>query len=129
MEWHELMRLLVGDDAVSKAALAALVDGGEYVIWEETELSSEIRARAYESRRRSYQRRGIETMGLERGVQLLREHAQPIRAGKITTVDGSWIFQLFLTEDVSNLVACIGGRRPERRSTPAAGHAADKTSP
>ncbi|WP_203616567.1 hypothetical protein [Streptomyces sp. SID13726] len=50
-------------------------------------------------------------------MQLLREHAQPIRAGKITAVDGSWIFQLFLTEDVSDLVACIGGRLPERRST------------
>ncbi|MER7513636.1 hypothetical protein ABTX82_35720 [Streptomyces lavendulae] len=118
MERHELMQLLAGGDAVSKAALAALVDGGEYVIWEETELSSDVRARAYESRRRSYQRRGIETMGLERGVQLLREHARPVRTGKITSVDGSWIFQLFLTEEGSDLVACIGGRRPERRSTP-----------
>ncbi|MER6315044.1 hypothetical protein ABT237_14890 [Streptomyces sp. NPDC001581] len=114
MERHELIRLLAGDDAVSKAALAALVDGGEYVIWEETELSSEARARAYESRGRSYQRRGVETLGLERGVQLLREHAQPIHAGKITAVDGSWIFHFFLTEDRSDLVACIGGRRPER---------------
>ncbi|MFD5410829.1 hypothetical protein [Streptomyces nojiriensis] len=115
MERHELMRLLAGHDEASKAALAALVDGGEYVVWEEITLSSEVRARGYESRRRSYQRRGIETLGLERGVQLLREHAQPVRTGKITTVDGSWIFQFFLTEDGSDLVACIGGRRPERR--------------
>ncbi|MFE3555142.1 hypothetical protein ACFXKW_09800 [Streptomyces sp. NPDC059193] len=116
MERHELMRLLAGDDEASKAALAALVGGGEYVVWEEITLSSEVRARGYESRRRSYQRRGVETLGLERGVQLLREHAQPVRTGKITAVDSSWIYQLFLTEDGSELVACIGGRLPERRA-------------
>ncbi|MFI5545655.1 hypothetical protein ACIA6E_17985 [Streptomyces sp. NPDC051815] len=116
MERQELMRLLARDDEASKAALAALVDGADYVVWEGVDLSSEGYAKGYESRRRSYQRRGIETLGLERGVQLLREHAQPVRTGKITALDGSWVYQLFLTEEGSELVACIGGRRPERRA-------------
>ncbi|KOG52701.1 hypothetical protein ADK75_16035 [Streptomyces virginiae] len=115
MERHELMRLLAGDDAASKAALASLADGADYVVWEDVGLSSEVYAQGHESRRRSYQRRGLETLGLERAVQLLREHAQPVHTGRITAVDSSWIFQLFLTEDGSELVACIGGRRPERR--------------
>ncbi|MFJ2748781.1 hypothetical protein [Streptomyces sp. NPDC087297] len=116
MERHELMRLLAGDDAASKAALAALAQGADYVVWEGVGLSSEDYARGYESRRRSFQRRGIELLGWERGVQLLRERTQPIRTGKITAVDSSWSYQLFLTEDGSELVACIGGRRPERRA-------------
>ncbi|MEU6209830.1 hypothetical protein ABZ891_07930 [Streptomyces sp. NPDC047023] len=116
MERHELIRLLAGDDEASKAALAALLGGADYVVWEGVRLSSEDYAQGYESRRRSYQRRGVETLGLERGVQLLREHAQPIRKGKITAVDSSWSYRLFLTEDGGQLVACIGGRRPERRA-------------
>ncbi|MFD4141751.1 hypothetical protein [Streptomyces sp. NPDC058572] len=115
MELDQLMRLLAGDDEASKAALAALVGGADYVVWEDGALPSEACARSYESRRRSFRRRGIETLGLERAVQLLRERAQPIRPGKITSVDRSWIFMLFLTEDGSAPVACIGGRRLDGR--------------
>ncbi|MFF9053294.1 hypothetical protein ACF09Z_19335 [Streptomyces erythrochromogenes] len=60
----------------------------------------------------------LEFLGLDRGVQLLREHAQPVRKGKITAVDSSWSYRLFLTEDGGELVACIGERRPERRPSP-----------
>ncbi|MEU5064053.1 hypothetical protein AB0G95_08535 [Streptomyces virginiae] len=116
MERHELMRLLAGDDDASRAALAALVDGADYVVWEDMGLSSQVYAQGYESRRRSFQRRGVETLGLERAVQLLREHARPTRGGKVTAADNSWIFMLFFTEDGSELVACIGARRPDRRS-------------
>ncbi|MFF4319972.1 hypothetical protein [Streptomyces sp. NPDC001568] len=109
------MRLLAGDDEASKAALAALVDGDDFVVWEDGTLSSEEQARRYEYRRGSLRRRGIETLGLERAVQLLGERDQPIRLGKITSVDRSRIFMLFLTEDGSALMACIGGQRPDGR--------------
>lgn len=115
MERDQLMRLLAGGDEASKAALAALVEGADYVVWEDQALPSEAYARNYESRRGSLRRRGIETLGLERAVQLLRERAQPIRLGKITAVDRSWIFMLFLTGDGGALVACIGGRRLDGR--------------
>ncbi|KJY20332.1 MULTISPECIES: hypothetical protein [unclassified Streptomyces] len=128
MERLDLMRLLAGEDEASKAALAALADGADHVVWEGVDLSSEDYARGYESRRRSCQRRGIETLGWERALRLLREHAQPVRRGRITAVDGSWTFYLFLTEDGGELVACIGGRRPERRA-PEAGRSAGQASP
>ncbi|MEV6571206.1 hypothetical protein [Streptomyces sp. NPDC051577] len=115
MERDQLMRLLVGDDEASKAALAALVDGDDFVVWEDATLSSYAHARTYENRRASLRRRGIETLGLDRAVQLLRERDQPIRLGKITSVDRSRIFMVFLTEDGSAPVACIGGQRPDGR--------------
>ncbi|MFJ9075617.1 hypothetical protein ACIRO3_10215 [Streptomyces sp. NPDC102278] len=113
MERDQLLQLLVGDDEASKAALAALAEGDDFVVWEDGTLSSETQARRYANRRGSLRRRGIETLGLERAVQLFRERDQPLRLGKITSVDRSRVFMLFLTEDGSALVACIGGHRPD----------------
>lgn len=53
----------------------------------------------------------METTGLERAVQLLARHDQPVRLGQIKAADGSWVFMLFLTEDSSTLVACTGVRQ------------------
>ncbi|MFE5723958.1 hypothetical protein [Streptomyces erythrochromogenes] len=39
----------------------------------------------------------LEFLGLDRGVELLREHAQPVRTGKITAVDSPWSYRLFLS--------------------------------
>ncbi|WP_371678531.1 hypothetical protein [Streptomyces sp. NBC_01276] len=115
MERHELMRLLAGDDAASKAALAALVDGGEYVVTEDWIISSEVHARVLTKRLPSMRRRGVETLEVERAVQILGERAQPILCGIVRDSDGSWLFRFFLTEDGGALVACIGMRRPDKR--------------
>lgn len=114
MERHELMRLLAGDDASSKAALAALADGGEYVVWEDWIMSSEDHARVLTTRLRSMRRRGMETLGVERAVRILSEDAQPILSGLVRASDGWWGFRFFLTEDGGALVACLGIRRRDR---------------
>ncbi|MFD9336453.1 hypothetical protein ACFWBF_18920 [Streptomyces sp. NPDC060028] len=114
MERQQLMRLLAGDDAASKAALAALVGGGEYSVLEDWIVSSEVHARVLTTRLRSLRWRGIETVGMERAVQILGEHAQPILSGLVRAPDGSWGFRFFLTEDGGALVACIGKRMPDR---------------
>ncbi|MEW2414922.1 hypothetical protein AB0953_14525 [Streptomyces sp. NPDC046866] len=115
MERNELMRLLAGDDAASKAALAALVGGGEYVVWWDWIMSSEAHAQVLTTRLRGMRRRGMETLGVERAAQILTERAQPILSGLVRAPDGSWGFRFFLTEDGGALVACIGIRRPDKR--------------
>ncbi|MFD7084444.1 hypothetical protein ACFYXV_13945 [Streptomyces sp. NPDC002181] len=114
MERQQLMRLLGGDDAASKAALAALVGGGEYSVLEDWIVSSEVHARVLTTRLRSLRWRGIETLGMERAVQILSERAQPILSGLVRSSDGSWGFRLFLSADGGALVACIGKRLPDR---------------
>lgn len=113
MKRDELMRLLVGDDAPSKAARVALAGGGEYVVLEGGARLSDSHAGIFAIRLRSMRRKGAQTLGWERAVQLLREHAQPIRIGYIPAPDGAWIYTVFLTGDGSELVACAGVRRPE----------------
>ncbi|MGJ0152821.1 hypothetical protein ACR3S4_05575 [Streptomyces sp. CH8.1] len=110
MERHQLMRLLAGDDEPSKAALAALTGGADYVVWEGGSRRSDGHAGVFTIRHRCMQRKGAENLGWERALELLREHAQPIRIGQITALDRSWIYTIFLTEDGSALVACAGVR-------------------
>lgn len=115
MERHLLMRLLVGDDEASMAALAALRADATHVVWDGA-VPSERLARIYARRLHHTRRRGIETLGLERAVQLLDRYGQPVHLGQITAVDRAWIFMLFLTEDAGTLVACTGVRRPGEQS-------------
>ncbi|MEU9084539.1 hypothetical protein [Streptomyces sp. NPDC048357] len=110
MERHELMRLLAGDDAVSKAALTALADGADYVVWDAGTRLSDGHAGIFAIRHRCMQRKGVENLGWERALGFLRGHAQPIRIGQITAPDRSWIYTIFLTEDSGALVACAGVR-------------------
>lgn len=110
MEREELERLLIATDEASVAALAALRGGGTYVVWEGTTSVAPL-ALVYGRRLRHTSRRGIETVNLERAVELLGRHRQPVRLGQIRTADASWTFILFLTEDGSRLITCTGVRR------------------
>ncbi|WP_242513993.1 hypothetical protein [Streptomyces leeuwenhoekii] len=110
MERELLERLLVGNDAASVAALAALRCGGSHVIWDGT-TSAEALARVYERRLRHTRHRGIETTNLAHAVDLLGRQQCPVRLGQITAADGSWTFMLFLSEDGSRLIVCTGVRR------------------
>ena len=111
MEREQLERLLTGDDEASLAALAALHGGASYVVWEGT-ASADSLAKIYGRRLRLTVRNGTETTGLERTVQLLARHGQPVRLGQIRVADGSWVFMLFLNQDGSELLACTGIRQP-----------------
>lgn len=110
LDREQLERMLAGDDETSSAALAVLRDGASHVVWEGT-TSAKSLARIYGRRLRHTLRRGIETTSLERAVQLLGRHGQPVRLGQITSTDGAWVFMLFITEDSSGLVACTGVRQ------------------
>ncbi len=110
MERHVLMRLLAGDDESSAAALAVLQGGATYVVWDRT-VPAERHAGVYARRLRRVRLKGIEPLGLERAVELLRQHGRPVRGGMIESADRTWTFLLFLTEDGSALVACAGVQR------------------
>ncbi|MFF2205663.1 hypothetical protein [Streptomyces sp. NPDC058145] len=112
MKRERLERLLVDSGEASVAALAALRRGGPYVVWDGA-TSAESLARAYGRRLLHTRRRGIETTDLERAVELLGRHQQPVRLGQVRTADGSWTFMLFLTHDGSRLIACTGVRRTQ----------------
>lgn len=113
MEREQLERLLSGGDEASSAALAALRRGGSFVIWEGT-ASVEPVARIYGQRLRRTRRKGIQTIGFERAVELLKEHDQPIGMGQVRAGDGSWVFMLFLSEDGKALLACTGVQQRSR---------------
>ncbi|WP_406270344.1 hypothetical protein OHT93_18480 [Streptomyces sp. NBC_00191] len=113
MERDLLALLLADDDDASVAALAALRSGASYVVWDGAP-PSEALAQVYGRRLRHTRRKGIETLGLQRAVQLLRQHDQLVRLGQVRTTDGAWVFMLFLIEDGSALVACTGVRQRDQ---------------
>ncbi|MFE0136177.1 hypothetical protein ACFWY6_32115 [Streptomyces sp. NPDC059037] len=107
---EQLEALLAGDDEAPSTALDALRGGASHVVWEGT-ASAESLAHVYGRRLRHTLRKGIETTGLERAVELLGRHGQPVRLGQINSADGAWVFMLFITEDSRGLVACTGVRQ------------------
>ncbi|WP_406733760.1 hypothetical protein [Streptomyces sp. NBC_01794] len=105
MERHLLEKLLAGEDETSVAALAALRSGATYRVWDTTH-PAEQHAGVFARRLRRMRLHGVEPLGLERMVQLLREHSRPVRGGLIDSVDQKWTFLIYFTEDGSALVAC-----------------------
>ncbi|MFJ3878147.1 hypothetical protein ACIPW5_11865 [Streptomyces sp. NPDC090077] len=104
MEQHVLERLLAGDDEASTAALRS---GATYEVWDGT-VPVGPSIGVFGRRLQRMRLHGVEPLGLERALQLLREHDRPVRRGMIDSTDRSWYFLLFFTEDSSALVACAG---------------------
>ncbi|MFJ3922649.1 hypothetical protein [Streptomyces sp. NPDC090022] len=117
MERHALERLLSGDDELSVAALAALRDGATFHTWA-TAAPAGQHAGVFARRLRRMRLHGVEPLGLEQMVQLLREHDRPVRGGMIDTVDQKWSFLFYFTEDRSALVACARLQRWVEQSPP-----------
>ncbi|MFD8504281.1 hypothetical protein ACFV2L_16370 [Streptomyces sp. NPDC059687] len=115
MEQQALEKLLAGDDEASAAALAALRGGATYHVWDTTH-PAEQHAGVFARRLRRMRLHGVEPLGLERMVQLLREHGRPVRGGLIDSADQKWTFLIYFTEDGSALVACARFQRWVERS-------------
>jgi hypothetical protein len=111
MERHVLESLLAGDDEASVAALAILRSGAAYWVGDRAQPASR-HAGVFERRLQRMRMHGLEPLGLERAVQLVREHGRPVRTGLIDSADRTWTTLLFLTEDGSALVACAGWPLP-----------------
>ncbi|WP_371603863.1 hypothetical protein OG345_28575 [Streptomyces sp. NBC_01220] len=111
MERHVLESLLAGDDEPSVIALATLRSGATYWVAERAQPAGR-HAGVYKHRLQRMRMHGLEPLGLERAVQLIREQGRPVRTGLIDAADRTWTTLLFLNEDGSALVACAGWPLP-----------------
>ncbi|TXS42447.1 hypothetical protein [Streptomyces sp. OR43] len=117
MERHVLESLLSGDDDASVIALATLRNGATYWVADQARPAGQ-HAGVFKHRLRRMRMRGLEPLGLERAVQLVREHGRPVRTGLIDATDRTWTTLLFLSEDGSTLVACAGWPLPPAARNP-----------
>lgn len=117
MERRVLESLLAGDDEASVIALATLRSGATYWVADRAQPAGQ-HAGVFNRRLRRMRLHGLEPLGLERAVQLVREHGQPVRTGLIDAADRKWTTLLFITEDGSALVACAGWSLPLVRKPP-----------
>lgn len=111
MKRHALESLLSGDDEASVIALATLRSGATYWVGDQAQPAG-AHAGVFKRRLQRMRMHGLEPLGLERAVQLVREHGRPVRTGLIDSGDRTWTTLLFLTEDGSALVACAGWPLP-----------------
>ncbi|MFF8291006.1 hypothetical protein ACF068_17500 [Streptomyces sp. NPDC016309] len=117
MERHVLESLLTVDDEVSVIALATLRSGATYWVADRAQPAGQ-HAGVFKRRLHRMRVHGLEPLGLERAVQLILEHGQPVRTGLIDAPDRTWTTLLFISEDGSALVACAGWPLPLVRKPP-----------
>lgn len=110
---ERLARLLADQTPACGPARAALLSGGDALLWDGAGPAAPT-ARIYEVRLEHTRANGIDTVGLAETVEILRRHEDRLRMGRIITSDGSWVFFLFLTADGRTLVACTGVRQQQR---------------
>ncbi|MFD9749125.1 hypothetical protein ACFWZK_35135 [[Kitasatospora] papulosa] len=109
-----LAEMLNGQTTACEPAKAALLGGGDFVMWDGTVPGQQL-ARIYAARHRRAMRRGAETLALSTTVDILTQYGTaPLRIGSIFTRDRTWAFMLFLAEDASVVLACTGVRRADQ---------------
>ena len=114
MDRAELAGMLGDRTAACEPARAALLDGGDFVVWDGSVPSHGL-AGVYAARLRRARKRGTETLALPSTVDILtRLEAARVRIGCVLSPDRTWAFMLFLTNDADTVFACTGVRRAER---------------
>lgn len=113
MDRAELAGMLADQTTACEPARAALLDGGDFVVWEGSVPSQQLTG-IYAARLRRARKRGTETLALPSTVDILtRLEAAQVRIGCISSPDRTWAFMLFLADDASMVLACTGVRRAE----------------
>lgn len=91
------------------ACLKALEDGARFEIWENDVLTAAL-ANIYSQRARRMREKSQPTLGISEALEALE--SCDLAAVNIGFVDdrprGGYYFQLFLTTDLSDVVACFG---------------------
>ncbi|MEU6657822.1 hypothetical protein [Streptomyces sp. NPDC046821] len=114
MNRAELAGMLNGRSEACEPAKAALLGGGDFVVWDGTAPGQRL-ADVYAARDRRARKRGTETLALSATVDILTQYGTtPLRPGCIFSPDRTWAFMLFLTEDARSILACTGVRRTVR---------------
>jgi hypothetical protein len=111
LERAQLAELLGDQTEAHKQAREALLDGGEFHVWEEMVSAKEL-AKVYTRRLKHTEKRGIETLGLPETVEIVRQQGYgEVRLGRIISPAGSWVFMLFLHATDTEILACTGVRQ------------------
>ena len=114
MDRAELAGMLGDQTTACEPARAALLDGGDFVVWDGRVPSQEL-AGIYAARLRRTGKRGTETLALPSTVDIFtRLEAAQVKIGSILSPDRTWAFMLFLADDASTVVACTGVRQDAR---------------
>ncbi|MFJ7998724.1 hypothetical protein ACIQ7D_16495 [Streptomyces sp. NPDC096310] len=109
-----LAGMLSDQTTACEAARTALLNGGDFVVWDGGVPSRQL-AGIYAARLRRARKRGTETLALPSTVDILtRLEAAQVRIGCIFSPDRTWAFMLFLADDVNSVLACTGVRQAER---------------
>jgi hypothetical protein len=108
MDRDRLTQLLDRDGEAFVACRRAVLAGASFWVTDHTQTAS-IFAAIYARRDRHTRERGIETLGFTRAVDDLRACGEePVCVGAVDLDDPPYHFQLFLNEDATAVVACLG---------------------
>jgi hypothetical protein len=103
-----LVGMLRRDGEAFDACRQALVAGARFWVTEHTQQAS-ILVGIYARRDRHTQQRAIPTLGFAQAVDDLRSRGgDPVRIGAVDSDNPPYHFQLFLNEDATAVVACLG---------------------
>jgi hypothetical protein len=108
VERNELAQLLDISGYASGACRHALLGGAGFIVWDGAVPASQILP-AYERRAVRTVADGTPTLGFADTVAALRRvGSQPVRLGQVTVTDPPYLFMLFLSDDASTVVGCLG---------------------
>ncbi|WP_432139424.1 hypothetical protein [Streptomyces sp. bgisy154] len=114
MDRAELAVMLGDQTTACEPARAALLAGGDFVVWDGRVPGQQL-AGIYAARLRRARKRGAETLALPSTVDILtRLEAAQARIGCIFSPDRTWAFMLFLADDAGSVLACTGVRQDAR---------------
>jgi hypothetical protein len=110
MDRGDLARRLIGEGEPFAACRRAVLSGAPFWIDEQEHLTSaSVLASIYAQRHKHTTRRGIPTAGFAAAVDALRAHGeQLVRIGAVDVPDPPYHYQLFLTQDLTTVVAVLG---------------------
>jgi hypothetical protein len=117
VERAQLAQLLDNTGYAAGACRHALLDGAGFIMWESLVPASRILP-AYERRETHTVASGIPTLGFAEALAELRSLGpRTVQIGQVTVTDPPYVFMVFLSEDASAVVACLGIDQTERNET------------
>jgi hypothetical protein len=107
----QLAELLGDHTEAQKQAREALLDGGEFHVWDDTVSCAEL-TKVYTRRLQHTEKRGIDTLDLPEAVETARRLGDAeVRLARIIDPAEAWIFMLFLHATDGEILACTGVRQ------------------
>lgn len=108
MTRDELLSALVDDVPAHRACRQALLQGAEFVVWDDGIRASHLES-IYRRRERHTRKTGQPTIGLREAVERLRDcGTELLRLGNVTVKDPPYAFMLFLALDQPRVIGCTG---------------------